>query len=403
MLLLHCLPKPLAKAWPLPRTPKLPAKALLLPLPLLLLLLLPLSLTAQDPVGARELVDQGIELHDKGDYKGAIKKYDKALGLDKDNLLAMAEKAYSLNSLGDYEQSAAICQDIIEKHDGAKEAPMVYVTYGNSMDQLGRPEASLKVYNKGISVLPYLAMLHFNKGITLSGMGPDSSAAAMRCFERSSRLDPFHPGTQNAMARLLAKDRKTIPATLTLCRFLILEPEGQRAKENHAVLQKALSGNVTVDNTGRNTTINVDPSLVRDSTDTAHVADDFREEELAWSLGNSLFNAAELTRMLNDAGVQGTVTVEGSTGAGEFKTRLDMLAELLLGGRAKNHGFLWEYHADWLIAVKDAGHTEAVAYLAYASTDDKEVKNWLKDNGDKIGAYYDWEKDYSVGVLKEKH
>jgi tetratricopeptide (TPR) repeat protein len=279
---------------------------------------------------------------------------------------------------------------------------MVYVTYGNSMDQLGRPEAALKVYDKGISVLPYLAMLHFNKGITLSGMGPDSSASAMRCFERSARLDPFHPGTQNAMARSLVRQNRNIPATLTMCRFLILEPEGQRAAENLAMLQDQVNGNVKRNADG-STEIRVDAGLVRDSTDTVHVADDFSGEELAWSLGNSLFNAAELTKMLNDAGVQGTVTVEGSTGAGEFKTKLDLLADLLRGGRGRNHGFLWEYHADWLIAAKNAGHTEAIAYLAYASSKDKEVSGWLKGNQEKIAEYYAWEKDYSVGVLKEKH
>ncbi|MBL0035749.1 MAG: hypothetical protein IPP26_08270 [Flavobacteriales bacterium] len=78
-----------------------------------------------------------------------------------------------------------------------------------------------------------------------------------------------------------------------------------------------------------------------------------------------------------------TVTVEGGTSASAFGRKLDMLCGLLLEGRAKNHGFLWEYHADWMIAVKNAGHTEAVAYLAYASTDDKDVKSWIKDNGDK--------------------
>jgi Tfp pilus assembly protein PilF len=362
----------------------------------------PSLVPAQDPVGAKALVEEGVELHDEGKYKDAIKKYDKALKLDQDNLEAMAEKAMTLNALGEHEAGAALCQEIIEKHNGAREAPIVYVTYGNCMDQMGRPEASLKVYDKGISVLPYMAMLHFNKGITLSGMGPDSAASALKCFERSARLDPFHPGTQNAMGRLLAREDRNIPATLVMCRFLILEPEGARAKDNQALLQRLLKGNVK-QNANGSTEIRVDASMVRDSTDTVHVANDFRSEELTWSLGNSLFDVSELTKMLNDAGLQGTVTVEGSTSASGLKDKLDMLAGLLLEGRARNHGFLWEYHGDWMIAVKDAGHTEAVAYLANASTDDKEVKSWLKENGEKIGAYYAWEKDYSVGVLKEKH
>ena len=140
----------------------------------------------------------------------------------------------TLNALGGHEAGAALCQEIIEKHDGAREAPIVHVTYGNCMDQMGRPEASLKVYDNGISVLPELAMVHFNKGITLIGMGPNSAAAAMYRSERSGRLHPYHPGTQNASASLLAREDRNSPATLTLCRFLILEPKGARAEENQA-------------------------------------------------------------------------------------------------------------------------------------------------------------------------
>jgi tetratricopeptide (TPR) repeat protein len=371
-------------------------------LPLLLLLLIPLSpVLAQDPIGARKLVDEGVELEDKGDHKGAIKKFDKALKIDQDNLLAMAEKAYSLNSLGEYEQSAAICQDIIEKHDGAKEAPMVYVTYGNNMDQMGRPEASLKVYDKGISVLPYLAMLHFNKGITLSGMGPDSSAAAMRCFERSARLDPFHPGTQNAMARLLARNATSIPTTLALCRFFILEPEGQRALENGRLLEQTLSGN-TRKTSGGGTEIRVDASMLRDSTDTVHVVNDFRDQELVWSVTKGLDLANELAKALEGSGLQATVTVGGPGTGSAFADKLDMLAGLLRDGRGKNHGFLWEYHADWLIAVDNAGHLPVVARLAYL-TKDKDALKWVKEHESEVRDYFAWEQDYSVAELKEKH
>ena len=47
---------------------------------------------AQNKADAEKLVDEGVAYHDKGDYDGAISRYDKALELDKDNLLAMTEK-----------------------------------------------------------------------------------------------------------------------------------------------------------------------------------------------------------------------------------------------------------------------------------------------------------------------
>ena len=358
------------------------------------------SCLAQNPDAASIKVHEGVELHDKGEYKKAIKKYDEALKLDKDNLTAMAEKAMSMNALGQFEESAALCQDIIEKHDGAKEAPMVYVTYGNDMDQLKRPEASLRVYEKGISVLPDMYMLHFNKGITLWGM--DSTASALRSLERSASINPYHPGTQNAIARILGTQEKSIPATLAFCRFFMLEPESDRAKQNHALLQKNLFNN-TSERAGGGTTISIDASALRDSTDTVHVENDFRDEDLVWSVTKGMDLMSVLQEALKKEG-NGTMTIEmnGTMSAAGFVGKLDDLAGLLKDGRPKNHGFQWDYYAAWLIALKDAGHTEALGHLAYASSEEKEVQKWLKDNGAKVSAYFDWEKEYTAQYMKDK-
>ncbi len=361
------------------------------------------SCLAQNPDAASIKVHEGVELHDKGDFKKAIKKYDEALKLDRDNLTAMAEKAMSMNSLGQLEESAALCQEIIEKHDGAKEAPMVYVTYGNCMDQLKRPEASLRVYDKGISVLPEMYMLHFNKGITLMGM--DSSALALACFERSARLNPLHPGTQNAMARILYMQKKSIPATLAFCRFFVIEQETERAKQNLGFLMHDMqNGSTRTD--GGGTSINVDASMVRDSTDTVHVENDFRDEELVWTVSKGIdltsvlmqaLQAVETTKNTGES-----VRITGPETPNGLTMRLEQLASLLKEGRAKNHGFQWDYYAAWLVALKEAGHIEPLAHLALVSSGEKDVRKWLEGNGAKVNAYFDWEKDYTAQYMKAK-
>lgn len=93
---------------------------------LCMVLCLAYTAQAQNPEAAKDKVHDGIELHDKGEYKKALKKYDEALKLDKDNGLAMAEKALTLNAMGELEKSAALCQEIILKHNSAREMPMVY-------------------------------------------------------------------------------------------------------------------------------------------------------------------------------------------------------------------------------------------------------------------------------------
>jgi hypothetical protein len=46
---------------------------------------------------------------------------------------------------------------------------------------------------------------------------------------------------------------------------------------------------------------------------------------------------------------------------------------------------------------------EALCYIAHASSGDKAVRSWLENNRDKLGAYYDWEEDYTSRFLKEKN
>ena len=68
---------------------------------LLLALLFSGILPAQNKFEADKIVNEGIPYHDKGDYEGAIKKYDEALKLDSDNLLALAEKAFKQKEFAD--------------------------------------------------------------------------------------------------------------------------------------------------------------------------------------------------------------------------------------------------------------------------------------------------------------
>ena len=100
-------------------------------------------LFAQNREEAEKLVNEGIPYHDKGDYEGAITRYDKALALDKDNLLALTEKAMSLLSAQKYDESIQNCQKAIESHKVEKILITVYVTYGNALDGLKKTDKSI--------------------------------------------------------------------------------------------------------------------------------------------------------------------------------------------------------------------------------------------------------------------
>lgn len=352
-------------------------------------------LTAQDPVGAKAKVKEGVELHDQGEYKKAIKKYEEALKLDKDNSLAMSEKALTLNAMGEFETSAALCQEIITKHHGSKDLPMVFVTYGNSMDQLKRPEASLRVYDQAIKEFPGVALLHFNRGITLLGM--DSIASAQRSFQRSGRLNPFHPGTQRQTALLLRHQGNLVPAVLAISRTLMIDPVGQHSAADLALLRELVGGHVETNKKG-NSTIYLDASKMDDLNDTTFRENDFRKAETALTLLGGLSLASNMNDALKKEGVATSEAKE----AGNLEMLLGFLANSLKDMRSANSGFYWDNHGAWIIALNEAGHTRTLSHLLAAGSDDKLVARWLEENKYKVDAYYTWEKEYTAQFLTDK-
>lgn len=200
------------------------------------------------------------------------------------------------------------------------------------MDQLGRPEASLRVYEEGLKILPNMYMLHFNKGVTLYGM--DSLASAQRALQRSARLNPYHPGTQAILAEVLEKDGHSVPAVMALCRLLMLEPEGERASRYAPRLQRLMGGTVRTDKKG-NTTIYIDSDKLGQAEDSTVRENDFRMAETSMALLGSLNLAAVLTNALQKEGLD----MPAPNAATSLEPQLDMLAGTLKDERAKNHGF----------------------------------------------------------------
>lgn len=360
----------------------------------LFLLAMPTCTFAQDPTAAKAKVQEGVELHDQGEHKKAIKKYDEALKLDKGNVLAMAEKALTLNAMGEFEASAALCQQIITEHHGSADLPMVFVTYGNSMDQLKRPEASLRVYDQAIQQFPEVGLLHFNRGVTLFGM--DSLRSAHGSFQRSARLTPFHPGTQRQMAMLLRAEGNRVPATLAIARALMIDPAGQRSGGDLSLLRELLGGHVRTDKKG-NSTIYLDASKMDDLNDTTIRENDFRKAETTLSL----FGGLSLASSVNEALAKEGVGISEAKEAANIGTQLQFLAGSLKDQREKSFGFYWDNHAAWLIALNDAGHTTTLSHLVLASSDDKAVHTWLEEHKAAIEEYYAWEKEYTQRYLKD--
>lgn len=339
----------------------------------LLFLLLFSGVYAQNQEDAEKLVEAGIVLHDRGDYEGAIKNYDNALRLDKDNLFALIEKSLTLSSLNKFDEVITISKQAIATHPNSK-LQNIYVTYGNALDHLKKTDEALKIYDEGIQRFPDYYQLYFNKGICYANL--NNSYEALLCFQKSLVVNPKHPGSLNAIG-IFESNSNRIPAILAFSRFLIVEPQTSRSKKNFENLKGLLMKGVT--QTGEKTvTINIDSSTLPDSTGVKK-ENDFSSTDMILSITASLdFDKKNAKK----------------TDAENFIRKIEVICASLEEGKNENNGFYWDFLAPYFIEMKKNKLIEPFAYIAYVDAGTDDVVKWHKKNQDKLDDFYEWSKNY---------
>ncbi|CAD0004243.1 tetratricopeptide repeat protein [Flavobacterium salmonis] len=339
-----------------------------------LLLFLFFSATyAQNKAEAEKLVDEGIELHDKGDYDGAIAKYSKALEIDKDNLLALTEKAMSLNTSGKYDESIQVAKHTISTHP-KEDLSTVYVSYANSLDHLHKLDEALKIYDEGIKKFPDYHQLYFNKGVCYANS--NKYGEAVDCLQKALLVNPNHAGSLNAIG-IMEMSSNRIPAILAFSRFLIVEPQTSRAKKNLESLQNLLMQGVK--QSDEKITISINSDMLADPKGKKK-ENDFSQTDLILSMAAGL-----------DFDKKNTAKTDVEKFIGKFETICASLDETKKG----NSGFYWQNLAPYFIEMKEKKLIEPFAYIAFASSGKEDVSKWLKQNQAELEKFYTWSTGYN--------
>ena len=293
--------------------------------------------------------------------------------LDKDNLFALLEKAFSLLSLQKYDESINYCQKAIAIHPGAEELKIVYVTYGNANDGLKKTDKSIEIYDEGLKLFPDYYQLYFNKGVSLSSVRKYDEA--ILCFQKAIMLNPKHASSHSAIARLSFINNKRIPALLAYCRFLVLEPQSNRAKENLSSVQKIMKGNVE-EKENKSVTINISPDMLSDTTANAKPKE------------NS-FTYTDLILAM-DAAMDFDKKNKKKTAVEQFIRKFETVCSSLKEMKLDNFGFFWDYYVPYFTEMKDKNFLGTFSYIAFSSTDDPDISKWLKSNKSETDKFFEW-------------
>jgi tetratricopeptide (TPR) repeat protein len=314
------------------------------------------------------LIKQGIALHDRGNYDGAIKYYQEVLNENPNNVLALFEMSFSYFQKRDFQKSLELGYKLAQYKSDL--LPRVYVQIGNSQDELGEVKKAIETYKAGIKLFPSNFLIHFNLAITYNKLGELDEARASA--KKSAGFNPHHPSSQLLLAALFDRGSYKTPALLAACRFLVLEPDSQRSPSAIDLMSRLMQGGVSAGKNSNEINIFVDPNAKKDEGDFGAI-----------DLVIGLSKAAEKTEKNKDKSALQLLV-------GNFETTFAILGEQK-GDRGK---FTWKYYVPYFAEMKKQGHVEAFVYYTHQRSGSREVSEWLNQNREKVMSFLAWSKGY---------
>jgi Tfp pilus assembly protein PilF len=328
---------------------------------------------AQQKEEADNLVQEGVALQDKGEVDSALSKYNQALKIDQDNLLALMETAYSFLSIEKYDECINFSKRAIKTHPHDPLLKTAYVSYGNALDELGKTSKAIDIYEDGIKLFPEYFQLYYNKGISQNKLSKTEDA--LMSFQISATLYPNHASSQNALGHLLFSNNK-IPSLMAFCRFLVLEPNSKRSAANLDNVQKIMNAHVAKTDE-KNVTISIGSDML----------DQNKKKQ------KNNFSQAEFMLALNSA-LDNDSTNISKTEVEKFIRKFSSLIEYFKEAEKDNYGFYWDYYVPYFTDMNDKGLTEVFAYIAFTSSKNTAVDAWLESHNTEVAGFYKWSDEF---------
>jgi tetratricopeptide (TPR) repeat protein len=333
--------------------------------------------TAQQNENAVKLVKEGIALHDKGEYDAAIKKYNEALLIDKNDYDANYEKSLSCLYSKDYDDCIAISKYLIEKHAGNEALPGVYSNYGSALDDKGEGEAAIRIFDEGIKKFPQAYLIHFNKGLACGRL--EKWDEAVVCFFDAMKIKPTHAGSLYYTSLSLDKSNK-VAALISGLAFLAAEPEGKRAETIYKHVND-LMGSFAQKNKDGKSVISITAGDL-----------DNKKKENNFSMVQMMLGLTAASSLAD--------SVRGKTAVEELNLYLQMMASSLSTGIKDGKGIYWELYAPFWVEMNKKEMIPVYAHIASITSGNEENIKWISDNQDKLKAFYEWYNAYQWPAAK---
>jgi len=175
----------------------------------------------------QKLIREGVTLHDNGEYKEAIEKYNEAMKIDPKSMQAIYETSLSYLALQDFENAVKYSTIVIKSND-KQLSPGAYAVKSEALVAMNRTDDAIKLLQAGLKENGDEYLLHFNMALNYYKKG--DAEKAFNHIKKAIDQDKTHSEAFLLYAYLLNDRGLWVQSILSFQMFLLLEPDSRRSK-----------------------------------------------------------------------------------------------------------------------------------------------------------------------------
>jgi tetratricopeptide (TPR) repeat protein len=320
---------------------------------------------AQD-AEVKQFVKQGIELHDNGDYKGAIALYQQALKLDSKSPMVNYEIASSYFESKNYAKAMEHINVVLASNSNLMD--QAFILKGSVLDLQGKKKEAIDVYESAIRQYKDNYLLYYNLALTLTNSKGDEEKIT-NALQQALKLNPTHASSHLLLGLTMMNEGKRVQSLLALYNFMLLEPKSSRSENALIIIMEQLKQGVEKKDS---TTIKVLVSPP-DKNDAFSAVDMMLSMQQAYNVGEESKDKSEHELFIKTT-----------------ESFLSILTEL----KKDNKGFWWDFYVDFYSSMKENNNVTTFCYYIWQVKNNVKVNRWLQDNPSKITRFSKWYNSY---------
>ena len=323
----------------------------------------------------KQLINDGIRLHDQKRYDEAIKKYEQVLKENPNNDEALYEMALSYYNKKDMAKASEMAYKLIQYKSNI--GVLGFGLIANVLDDSGKPKEALEIYQKAIKQLKgdaefqsHLASLYYNLGITYFRQKQYNEAR--EASKTAVDLNFSYPSANYLLAVIYQGTKYKVPALLAAARLISLEVNTQRTKQSVDIFLSILNGAQKNDKTG-NINIFLDMNAPKDEGD-------FGMYDLLLGTLTTVKDEKDKNKTENEI----------------FAEAVDTMISLLAEDKKLKSTFVGKTYIPFMTEMKKQGYSKTFAYLVLQQSGNKEALKWLVENEQQNVNFIKWARNYQL-------